>query len=184
MDVIYIDNSVNNGKIYSTKKEYADETGCRCFYYSGGFIGNAAAAILKCKNNEMIVSDSISGGIAGATRYNLRIEECINCGNVISNADAGGIVGINNYSLQIKNNYNWGNVDSRMSGGILGYNNENEKITNVYSIGSISASSRGGGIIGSHDKLIARNKCPVRPDRNAARNTRFHSAISFNYRLS
>lgn len=34
------------------------------------------------------------------------------------------------------------------------------------------------------EKLIARNKCPVRPDRNAVRNTRYHSAIPFNYRLS
>lgn len=34
------------------------------------------------------------------------------------------------------------------------------------------------------EKLIARNKCPVRPDRNAIRNTRYHSAVSFNYRLS
>jgi hypothetical protein len=33
-------------------------------------------------------------------------------------------------------------------------------------------------------KLIARNKCPVRPDRNAVRKTRYHSAIGFNYRLS
>ena len=33
-------------------------------------------------------------------------------------------------------------------------------------------------------KLIARNKCPVRPDRNAVRKTRYHSAIAFNYRLS
>ena len=33
-------------------------------------------------------------------------------------------------------------------------------------------------------KLIARNKCPVRPDRNAVRKTRYHSAIPFNYRLS
>ncbi|MDE6789158.1 MAG: IS4 family transposase [Ruminococcus sp.] len=34
------------------------------------------------------------------------------------------------------------------------------------------------------EKLIARNKCPVRPDRNADRNTHYHSAIGFNYRLS
>ncbi len=33
-------------------------------------------------------------------------------------------------------------------------------------------------------KLIARNKCPVRPDRNAVRKTRYHSAIAFNCRLS
>ena len=31
---------------------------------------------------------------------------------------------------------------------------------------------------------IARNKCPVRPDRIADRKTRCHSAIGFNYRLS
>ena len=31
------------------------------------------------------------------------------------------------------------------------------------------------------EKFIARNKCPVRPDRNAERNTRNHSAIPFNY---
>ena len=34
------------------------------------------------------------------------------------------------------------------------------------------------------EKLIARNTCPVRPDRNAVRKTRYHSAIGFNYRLS
>ncbi len=34
------------------------------------------------------------------------------------------------------------------------------------------------------EKLIARNKCPVRPDRNAVRKTHYHSAIGFNYRLS
>ena len=34
------------------------------------------------------------------------------------------------------------------------------------------------------EKLIAKNKCPVRPDRNAARKTHYHSAIGFNYRLS
>ena len=34
------------------------------------------------------------------------------------------------------------------------------------------------------EELIARNKCPVRPDRIAVRKTRCHSAIGFNYRLS
>lgn len=34
------------------------------------------------------------------------------------------------------------------------------------------------------EKLIARNKCPVRPDCNADRKTHYHSAIGFNYRLS
>ena len=34
------------------------------------------------------------------------------------------------------------------------------------------------------EDLIARNKCPVRPDRIAVRKTRYHSAIPFNYRLS
>lgn len=34
------------------------------------------------------------------------------------------------------------------------------------------------------EKLIARNKCPVRPERNSDRNTHYHSAIGFNYRLS
>lgn len=34
------------------------------------------------------------------------------------------------------------------------------------------------------EKLIARNKCPVRPDRNSVRKTHYHSAIGFNYRLS
>ena len=34
------------------------------------------------------------------------------------------------------------------------------------------------------EKLITRNKCPVRSDRNADRNTHYHSAIGFNYRLS
>lgn len=34
------------------------------------------------------------------------------------------------------------------------------------------------------EKLMARNKCPVRPDRNADRKTHYHSAIGFNYRLS
>lgn len=34
------------------------------------------------------------------------------------------------------------------------------------------------------EKLIARNKCPVRPDRNETRQTHYHSAIGFNYRLS
>jgi hypothetical protein len=34
------------------------------------------------------------------------------------------------------------------------------------------------------EKLLARNTCSVRPDRNAVRKTRYHSAIPFNYRLS
>ena len=34
------------------------------------------------------------------------------------------------------------------------------------------------------EKLIARNKCPVRPDRIATRKSCYHSAVSFNYRLS
>ncbi len=34
------------------------------------------------------------------------------------------------------------------------------------------------------EKLIARNKCPVRPDRLAIRKSCYHSAIAFNYRLS
>lgn len=34
------------------------------------------------------------------------------------------------------------------------------------------------------EKLIARNKCPVRPDRISARKIRYHSAVGFNYRLS
>ena len=34
------------------------------------------------------------------------------------------------------------------------------------------------------EKQIARNKCPVRPDRIATRKSCYHSAVSFNYRLS
>lgn len=34
------------------------------------------------------------------------------------------------------------------------------------------------------EKLIARNKCPVRPNRISARKIRYHSAVGFNYRLS
>lgn len=34
------------------------------------------------------------------------------------------------------------------------------------------------------EMLIARNKCPVRPDRIAIRKSCYHTAISFNYRLS
>ena len=33
------------------------------------------------------------------------------------------------------------------------------------------------------EEMIARNKCPVRPDRVVDRKTRYHSAIPFNYRL-
>lgn len=44
---------------------------------------------------------------------------------------------------------------------------------------------RSDNVCSSHlEKLIARNKCPVRPDRIAARKTRYHSAVCFNYRLS
>ena len=44
---------------------------------------------------------------------------------------------------------------------------------------------RSDNICSSHlEKLIARNKCPVRPDHIAARKIRYHSAVCFNYRLS
>lgn len=44
---------------------------------------------------------------------------------------------------------------------------------------------RSDHVSSSHlEKLIARNKSSVRPDRNADRNTHYHSAIGFNYRLS
>ena len=65
------------------------------------------------------------------------------------------------------------------------HNDYRYKINYAVAIHICIAFFRCNNISPSHlEKLIARNKCPVRPDRNAVRKTRYHSAIGFNYRLS
>ena len=65
------------------------------------------------------------------------------------------------------------------------HNDYRYKINYATAIHICIAFFRCNNVSPSHlEKLIARNKCPVRPDRNAVRKTRYHSAISFNYRLS
>ena len=65
------------------------------------------------------------------------------------------------------------------------HNDYRYKINYAVAIHICIAFFRCNNVSPSHlEKLIARNKCPVRPDRNAVRKTRYHSAIGFNYRLS
>ncbi len=65
------------------------------------------------------------------------------------------------------------------------HNDYRYKINYATAIHVCIAFFRCNNVSPSHlEKLIARNKCPVRPDRNAFRKTRYHSAIAFNYRLS
>lgn len=65
------------------------------------------------------------------------------------------------------------------------HNDYRYKINYATAIHVCIAFFRCSNVSPSHlEKLIARNKCPVRPDRNAVRKTRYHSAIAFNYRLS
>ena len=65
------------------------------------------------------------------------------------------------------------------------HNDYRYKINYAVAIHICIAFFRCNNISPSHlEKLIARNKCPVRPDRIAVRKTRCHSAIGFNYRLS
>ncbi len=65
------------------------------------------------------------------------------------------------------------------------HNNYHYKINYAIAIYACIAFFRCNIVSPSHlEKLIARNKCPVRPDRSVHRKTRCHSAIGFNYRLS
>ena len=65
------------------------------------------------------------------------------------------------------------------------HNDYRYKINYATAIHICIAFFRCNNVSPSHlENLIARNKCPVRPDRNAIRKTRYHSAIGFNYRLS
>lgn len=65
------------------------------------------------------------------------------------------------------------------------HNDYRYKINYATAIHICIAFFRCNNVSPSHlEKLIARNKCPVRPDRNSVRKTRYHSAIAFNYRLS
>ena len=65
------------------------------------------------------------------------------------------------------------------------HNDYRYKINYAVAIHICIAFFRCNNVSPSHlEKLITRNKCPVRPDRNAVRKTRYHSAIGFNYRLS
>ncbi|MBO5343680.1 MAG: transposase [Ruminococcus sp.] len=65
------------------------------------------------------------------------------------------------------------------------HNDYHYKINYAVTIHICIAFFRCSNVSPSHlEKLIARNTCPVRPDRNAVRKTRYHSAIPFNYRLS
>ena len=65
------------------------------------------------------------------------------------------------------------------------HNKYHSKVNYAVAIHICIAFFRCNNVSPSHlEKLIARNKCPVRPDRNAVRKTRYHSAIAFNYRLS
>jgi hypothetical protein len=65
------------------------------------------------------------------------------------------------------------------------HNDYRYKINYATAIHICIAFFRCNNVSPSHlEKIIARNKCPVRPDRNVVRKTRYHSAIPFNYRLS
>ena len=65
------------------------------------------------------------------------------------------------------------------------HNDYRYKINYAVAIHICIAFFRCNNVSPSHlEKLIARNKCPVRHNRNAVRKTRYHSAIGFNYRLS
>jgi hypothetical protein len=65
------------------------------------------------------------------------------------------------------------------------HNDYRYKINYATAIHICIAFFRCSNVSPSHlEKLIARFRCPVRPDRNAPRKTRCHSAVGFNYRLS
>lgn len=65
------------------------------------------------------------------------------------------------------------------------HNKYHSKVNYAVAIHICIAFFRCNNISPSHlRKLIARNKCPVRHNRNAVRKTCYHSAIPFNYRLS
>ena len=64
------------------------------------------------------------------------------------------------------------------------HNKYRSKVNYAAAIHICIAFFRSKNVSPSHlEKLIARNKCPFRPDRVADRKTRYHSAVSFNYRL-
>ena len=65
------------------------------------------------------------------------------------------------------------------------HNKYRSRVNYVTAIHICIAFFRCSNVSPSHlEKLIARNKCPIRHERNAVRKTRYHSAIPFNYRLS
>lgn len=65
------------------------------------------------------------------------------------------------------------------------HNKYRSKVNYATAIRICIAFFRCSNVSPSHlEKLIARNKCPIRHERNAVRKTRYHSAIPFNYRLS
>lgn len=65
------------------------------------------------------------------------------------------------------------------------HNKYRSKVNYAVAIHICIAFFRCGRVSPSHlEKLIARNKSPVRPDRLATRKSCYHSAIAFNYRLS
>lgn len=65
------------------------------------------------------------------------------------------------------------------------HNKYRSKVNYATAIHICIAFFRCSNVSPSHlEKLIARNKCPIRHERNDVRKTRYHSAIPFNYRLS
>ncbi|MEM4605848.1 MAG: hypothetical protein QW103_02340, partial [Candidatus Pacearchaeota archaeon] len=102
--------------------------------------------------NSRIRGNSLVGGIAGYTGYNVSITNSYNTGNISGSGDrVGGIVGFS-YVSSIYNSYNTGNISgSSKVGGLVGEELDTfyaSSIYNSYNTGNISGSSNVGGIVG------------------------------------
>ena len=127
---------------------------------NGGIAGTNDGIIDLCKNYNVIkttneLSNSNSGGIAGANNENAIIKRCKNSGSTEGQNDyIGGIVGINGGTIIYCCNI--GTVFSAKDtiGGIAGYQtySSNAMISNCYNAGEISGpTSKVGGIIGENN---------------------------------
>ncbi len=122
----------------------------------GGVVGGSSNLIEYCVNKCFVNGGSGTGGIVGATNYN--INKCGNYGNTNSSSGfIGGIAGIVSQDSQctnISNCYNFGNITAGTDdvGGIIGaLFNYGVSVQNCYNRGNINAKSgnrQAGGIVG------------------------------------
>lgn len=123
---------------------------------TGGLAGLNSAGLIEDSVNESLVVGQIStGGITGISEQGAVIRRSDNSGSVDGRSDVGGVAG-QLLDSQVSNAENTGKVTGLQSniGGLIGYNGQESTISNSHSSGPVQGGSRTGGLAGLNHGAI------------------------------